>query len=111
MAGAATGGATWSPWSSAKASGAAAASTSSRGFRLEKTALLMVPTSFLYETEKKTFFLKTDSWMIGLKLLAMIPDLLDFMLMLKWKQNKKKHFFKIFKVQGTNNDRFRNCDL
>ena len=30
--------------------------------------------------------------MIGLKLLAMIPDLLDFMLMLKWKQNKKTFF-------------------
>ena len=44
---------------------------------------------------KKNIFLKTDSWswMIGLKLLAMIPDLLDFMLMLKWKQNKKKTFF------------------
>jgi len=73
----------------------------------------MVPTSFLYETVKKHFLKKTDSWswMIGLKLLAMIPDLSDFMLMLKWKESKKKHFFKIFKVQGTNNDRFRNCDL
>ena len=41
---------------------------------------------------KKKHFLKTDSWMIGLKLLAMIPDLSDFMLMLKWKQNKKTFF-------------------
>ena len=49
--------------------------------------------------------------MIGLKLLAKTCCMSDFMLMLKWKQNKKKHFFKIFKVQGTNNDRFRNCDL
>jgi len=54
----------------------------------------MVPTSFLYETEKTFFKKKTDSWswMIGLKLLAMIPYLSDFMLMLKWKESKKTFF-------------------